>query len=142
MLDVTSNSIKDREMSQKEILKAQDSLEARYETLAKSYPLAHIFRKALEEYLEFLIAVRGHAWCMDVRSERKKMVRLIVGVCMNILALENKVDGSNGVSIRCRCRKDITLRLLGGQYQDSYAGRCTCGKGWLLTDLPAKLPFP
>ena len=35
-------------------------------------------RKDLEIYLEAIITVHGHAWCMDVKNERKKMARLIV----------------------------------------------------------------
>ena len=31
----------------------------------------------LPEFLEALITVKGHAWCMDVKSERRKMARLI-----------------------------------------------------------------
>ena len=31
----------------------------------------------LPEFLETLITVKGHAWCMDVKSERHKMARLI-----------------------------------------------------------------
>jgi hypothetical protein len=34
-------------------------------------------QKDLEKYLEALIAVKGHAWCMDVKSERKKIAKLI-----------------------------------------------------------------
>jgi hypothetical protein len=31
----------------------------------------------LPEFLEALITVKGHAWCMDVKSERCKMAKLI-----------------------------------------------------------------
>ncbi len=33
--------------------------------------------KILPEFLEALITVKGHAWCMDVKSERRKMAKLI-----------------------------------------------------------------
>ena len=33
--------------------------------------------KAFASFLEALITVKGHAWCMDVKSERKKMSKLI-----------------------------------------------------------------
>jgi len=33
--------------------------------------------KFLAQFLEALITVKGHAWCMDVKSERRKMARLI-----------------------------------------------------------------
>ena len=130
-------------MDAKEYFKAEESLEARYKTLTESSSEARVFRKALEEYFEALITVKGHAWCMDVRTERKKMSRLVVGACMSVLTLTDKIDTirSNEISMRCQCGKDVILRHIGGQYKDSYAGRCTCGKGWFLTDLPAELPF-
>src|SRR3989344_5979138 len=129
-------------MDSKEYFETEKSLEARYKLLAKSVTQARILRKALREYFEILIIVRAHAWCMDVQLEREKMVRLVVGACINILALQDKVDaiGPNKKSIRCLCKKDVIVGLLGGQYPDSYVGRCSCGKGWLLTDWPAKLP--
>jgi len=34
-------------------------------------------QKFLYEFLEALITVKGHAWCMDVKSERRKMAKLI-----------------------------------------------------------------
>lgn len=33
--------------------------------------------KFLEKFIEALITVKGHAWCMDVKSERRKMAKLI-----------------------------------------------------------------
>jgi len=33
--------------------------------------------KFLSKFLEALITVKGHAWCMDVKSERRKMAKLI-----------------------------------------------------------------
>lgn len=33
-----------------------------------------------EEYIEALIVVKSHAWCMDVKIERRKMVRLILKI--------------------------------------------------------------
>ncbi|OGG55813.1 hypothetical protein A3D71_00650 [Candidatus Kaiserbacteria bacterium RIFCSPHIGHO2_02_FULL_55_20] len=135
--------IKDRNMNSKEYFEAEKALEGRYNALVKSSPQARIFRKALEEYFEALITVKGHAWCMDVQAERGKMTRLFLGACMNILALESKAGtiGSNKILILCSCGKDVVLGFLGGQYQDTYVGRCTCKKGWILRDLPAKLPF-
>ena len=126
-----------------EYFNAQNKLEALYDGVRKLSPRGRDLSKALKEYFEALITVKGHAWCMDVRLERRKMARLVVGACMNILALEDKTDttGENEISIRCQCKKDATLRLIGGQYKDSYAGRCVCGKGWFLADLPARLPF-
>ncbi|MDE2021792.1 MAG: hypothetical protein KGI71_02610 [Patescibacteria group bacterium] len=36
------------------------------------------FAKDLEKYLEAVITLKGHAWCMDVKAERQKMAKLIV----------------------------------------------------------------
>lgn len=47
-------------------------------------PDSNTFRKALEKYLEALIELKGHAWCMDVRSERRKMAKLIGRVVVGI----------------------------------------------------------
>jgi len=33
--------------------------------------------KFLATFLEALITAKGHAWCMDVKSERRKMAELI-----------------------------------------------------------------
>ena len=35
-------------------------------------------RRDLEKYLEAVITIRGHAWCMDVKDERHKLAKLIV----------------------------------------------------------------
>ena len=106
-------------------------------------PDSDIFRKALEKYLEALIELKGDAWCMDVREDRRKMAKLVSGILANAAFLEREVRtvGPNEQRVRCKCGKDVIMRLLGGQYPDSYVGRCTCGKGWALEDLPAKLPF-
>lgn len=32
--------------------------------------------KILENLIELNIEIKGHAWCMDVRNERRKMARL------------------------------------------------------------------
>ena len=106
-------------------------------------PDNNIFGKALEKYLEKLIELKGGAWCMDVRDERQKMARLTAGVLVSAAFLEWEVRtvGPSERLVRCDCGKGVILRLLGGQYQGSYVGRCVCEKGWVLEDLPAKLPF-
>lgn len=37
------------------------------------------YARQLQKYLEILITVKSHAWCMDVASERRKMAKLMVG---------------------------------------------------------------
>ena len=34
----------------------------------------------LLSYFEAVITVKGHAWCMDVKSERKKMAKLFMTI--------------------------------------------------------------
>lgn len=106
-------------------------------------PDSSIFRKALEKYLEVLIELKGGSWCMDVQDERRKMAKLTAGVLASATFLENEVRtvGPNERLVRCDCGRDVIVRLLGGQYQDSYVGRCVCRKGWALEDLPTRLPF-
>ena len=51
------------------------------------------FTKALQKYLEAVITVHGHAWCMDVKSERVKMAKLITEAIQSDL---EHLNGSNG----------------------------------------------
>jgi len=103
---------------------------------------SNVFRKALEKYLETLIALKGNAWCMDVRSERRLMSRLVAGVVANAITLEGELHrvSPKEVFIRCTCKRGLALQLRTGE-RDSYSARCNCQKGWFLTDWPASLPF-
>ena len=38
-------------------------------------------------------------------------------------------------TIKCLCGREVTLEIVGGQYQDEYYGECECGKKWRLQDL-------
>ncbi len=38
------------------------------------------------------------------------------------------------VTIKCLCGREITLELVGGQYQDTYYGECDCGRKWSLEE--------
>lgn len=80
---------------------------------------------------------------MDVREERKKMVRLVVEFLTGVDTRESDLCrvSPGETFVLCKCGRGLVLRFLGGKYQGSYVGRCTCGKGWFLADLPAKLPF-
>ncbi len=42
------------------------------------------YAKQLQKYLEIVITIKGHAWCMDVKAERRKMAKLITGAVINI----------------------------------------------------------
>lgn len=43
------------------------------------------------------------------------------------------------VVIKCTCGKELTLDIIGGQYQDEYGGDCECGRKWLLKELSESL---
>lgn len=43
------------------------------------------YAKHLQKYLGMLITVKGHAWCMDVANERRKMAKLMVGAIAGFL---------------------------------------------------------
>lgn len=43
------------------------------------------------------------------------------------------------MEIKCLCGKKVVLELLGGQYQDTYQGKCECGRIWSLDELSEAL---
>lgn len=43
------------------------------------------------------------------------------------------------IVVRCLCGKEVTLDIVGGQYQDEYYGDCECGRKWLLKELSESL---
>lgn len=43
-------------------------------------------------------------------------------------------DLEDKMAIRCICGREVTLELLGGQYQDTYQGECECGRKWSLEE--------
>lgn len=45
------------------------------------------YQRELYKYLNLLITVKGHAWCMDVISERDKMARLMAKAIKELPAL-------------------------------------------------------
>lgn len=45
----------------------------------------------------------------------------------------------NQITIKCICGKEVTLEIVGGQYQDEYRGDCECGRKWLLKELSEAL---
>lgn len=40
----------------------------------------------------------------------------------------------NEVTLKCLCGSEVTLKLVGGQYQDTYQGECECGRKWYLEE--------
>lgn len=43
------------------------------------------------------------------------------------------------MTIKCICSREVTLKVIGGQYQDEYTGDCECGRKWLLKELSEAL---
>ena len=43
------------------------------------------------------------------------------------------------MTVTCKCDKEVALQVIGGQYQHSYFGVCSCGRKWLLEDLSEDL---
>lgn len=41
---------------------------------------------------------------------------------------------STEMTIECLCHKEVNLRVVGGQYQDTYVGDCDCGRIWSLEE--------
>jgi hypothetical protein len=39
------------------------------------------------------------------------------------------------ILITCFCKRIVKLEVLGGQYQDTYCGKCECGRVWSLDEL-------
>lgn len=63
-------------MNASEYKNAKRELPKQWQVLVDSRNIS-AYRKELQKFLELLITVKGHAWCMDVKSERKKMAKLI-----------------------------------------------------------------
>ncbi len=74
-LDEVARAIKDRDMHVSEFEIAQSYL--------RSKPLIDS-HKDLEKYLEAIITVKGHAWCMDTKNERRKIAKLIISILSNL----------------------------------------------------------
>lgn len=45
----------------------------------------------------------------------------------------------NQIAIKCICEREVTLEIIGGQYQDEYRGNCKCGRKWFLKELTEAL---
>lgn len=80
-----SRAINDRDMTRYEYEKAKKRLGPQTQIMKslKSDSLDYI--KQLQKYLEILITVKGHAWCMDVANERRKMAKMITIATMPLL---------------------------------------------------------
>ena len=77
LLDIPPYSINDRGMTRYEYETAKQKLEPQRRILQNLSPNDTGYEKQLQKYLETLITVKGHAWCMDVATERRKMAKLM-----------------------------------------------------------------
>ena len=69
-------------MQSYEYYNALDKIEPQ-KALVKKYSNHGIkFKKEFQKLLELVITIKGHGWCMDVESERKKMAKLMTGEFM------------------------------------------------------------
>ncbi len=66
-------------MTYYEYYKAKEELVLQKKVISKLCQNAPTYRKELQKLIELLLAVKGHAWCMDVKSERRKTAKLLVG---------------------------------------------------------------
>lgn len=60
-----------------EYVEAKKELPRSRKILASLHRDSPTYKKELQKFIELLIAVKGHAWCMDVKAERKKMAKLL-----------------------------------------------------------------
>jgi hypothetical protein len=61
------------------LLEPQKELAKHYRNDKKRFGLG------IEKFFESLIMVKGHAWCMDVKSERRKMSKLVTKAILEVL---------------------------------------------------------
>ncbi len=64
---------------------AKSSLKPQSEIVRLSRKSSKRFGLELQRFLEMVIMVKGHAWCMDVKSERRKMSKLVTKSILELL---------------------------------------------------------
>jgi hypothetical protein len=64
-------------MTYYEFHEAKEKLLAFKQKLAGAERGTPYYGRALRNYLYAVITVKGHAWCMDVAKERRKMSKLV-----------------------------------------------------------------
>ena len=60
--------------------KSKSEIRSQLALLKKMNQGAREYRKEFMKLMELLITVKGHAWCMDLQSERRKMATLLVNI--------------------------------------------------------------
>ena len=76
-LDEKLIPINDRIMNFYEYQKALAGVDLQRELVGQLHPTDPLFNKEPLRFVELLITTKGHAWCMDVKQERRKMAKLI-----------------------------------------------------------------
>ena len=85
LLDISACSINDRFMTPYEYEKAKKRIEPQRQIVENLRTDDPCHAKELQKYLEMVITVKGHAWCMDVASERRKMAKLVTSAILDSL---------------------------------------------------------
>lgn len=75
--DILVFSINNRGMTLHEFETAKKKIEPQRRNLKNLKWGEARYEKRLQKYMETLIALKGHAWCMDAKIERHKMAKLI-----------------------------------------------------------------
>lgn len=68
-----------------EYYNAMDNINPQRELVKKYSNHGAKFKKEFQKLLELVITIKGHAWCMDVASERKKVAKLATGEFMKFV---------------------------------------------------------
>jgi len=72
-------------MTPHEYEKAKKRVEPQRQVVMNLKPTHPNYEKQLQKYTEMLITVKGHAWCMDVASERRKVAKLVSSAVAELL---------------------------------------------------------
>ena len=84
-LDILPSLINDRFMTPYEYEKAKKRIGLQQQIVENLKIDNPHYAKELQKYLEMVITVKGHAWCMDVVSERRKMPKLVTNAMVDSL---------------------------------------------------------
>lgn len=71
-------------MTSSEYEKAKKMIKSQTQTMKSLGTNSLSYTKQLKKYLEIIITIKGHAWCMDVKSERRKMAKLLANAISNV----------------------------------------------------------
>lgn len=84
-LDSSRQAINDQDMNFREYYKASTRLKPQRQMVKKLKPNTSVYQREFQRFIELLISVKGHAWCMDVASERRKTAKLVTTAALQFL---------------------------------------------------------